>query len=233
MKTVVHCEWGRQGLAAHSAEFDVVIIVDVLSFSTCVNVAASRGATIYPVEESASRSEEVAKHVRAELAGRRGTARFSLSPASFLEVASGERIVLASPNGARLSPAANSSSVMTGCLRNARAVAVAALALGNKILVVPAGERWPDGSLRPCLEDWLGAGAIIEVFAGDLSPEAEAARQSFRAACTELQAMLEGCTSGKELIDLGYAQDVELASQLNWSTAVPILSEKAFRSWPG
>jgi 2-phosphosulfolactate phosphatase len=44
----VRCEWGEQGIAQMAPTSDVVAIVDVMSFSTSVDTAASRGAVIFP-----------------------------------------------------------------------------------------------------------------------------------------------------------------------------------------
>ena len=44
----VRSEWGKHGLEASFQTADVFVIVDVLSFSTAVTVAAARGAKIYP-----------------------------------------------------------------------------------------------------------------------------------------------------------------------------------------
>lgn len=94
--------------------------------------------------------------------------------------------MLPSPNDASLSLATGDTITLAGCLRNASAVAEAALRSGKRIAVIPAGERWEDNSLRPSLEDWLGAGAIIDELTGSLSPEAQAARDAYRGTDADL-----------------------------------------------
>ncbi len=154
--------------------------------------------------------------------------RFSLSPASLLDIPPDTKIVLPSPNGASLSLSTSGTITLAGCLRNASAVAKAARRLGRRISVIPAGERWEDNSLRPILEDWIGAGAIINQLSGSFSPEAQAARDVYRALGADLAQKIRDCVSGVELIERGYETDVALASELNVSSSFPILSDKAY-----
>lgn len=227
------CEWGEQGVAQLAPGSDAVIVVDVLSFSTSVEMAVSRGATIFPYRGPADGVATYAGSVEAEWADRsRSSGRHSLSPHSMLQIKAGTRLVLPSPNGSTLSLAAAPVPVLAGCLRNAQAVARAACHFGPRIAVIPAGERWRgEGTLRPSLEDWLGAGAIISTLSGSLSPEARSAAASFSALAAELASTLEECASGKELIERGFAEDVALAAALNVSEAVPLLVEGAFTRW--
>jgi 2-phosphosulfolactate phosphatase len=160
-----------------------------------------------------------------------GGGPFSLSPASLRPIPSGTKLMLPSPNGSRLSFACHGRTVITGCLRNAAAVAQAAqrVAGGGAIGLIPAGERWPDGGMRPAIEDLLGAGALAHHLRLPCSPEAALARNAFRSAGDDIRAFIRGSVSGRELIDRGFAEDVEIALEMDASTSVPLLTEGAYR----
>jgi 2-phosphosulfolactate phosphatase len=90
------------------------------------------------------------------------------------------------------------------------------------------GEHWPDGSLRPAIEDLIGAGAIIAALAQPTNPEAELALAAFQFAKPNLSRILNGCASGLELHDRGYPQDIALAADLDCSLVAPSLHNGGF-----
>jgi 2-phosphosulfolactate phosphatase len=223
------CEWGVQGVVA-LAPADVTIVVDVFSFTTCVDVAVSRQASILPFGWNVEGAADFARAHGAELAGKRRHAQYSLAPESYLAVPAGLRCVLPSPNGAQVTLAAAERApvLLAGCLRNAQAVAAAAQSLGKSFNVIPAGERWADGSLRPALEDWIGAGAILQSLGDDRSPEAAAAVALFERYRDTLVATLDQCGSGRELDARGHHQDRFIATAVDVSTSVPRFDGIAF-----
>jgi 2-phosphosulfolactate phosphatase len=209
-------EWGMAGVETLRERVAVLVIVDVLSFSTAVDVAVSNGAMVYPYPYGDKEAAQAAAdRVGAVLAKPRQSSggQFSLSPRSLMAVPAGTRIMLPSPNGARLSLACGDRPVLAGCLRNAGTVARTArqIAGGGRVGVVPAGERWPDGSLRPAIEDLLGAGAIIHHLALPCSPEAQVARDAFRSAGRDVGQLIRASVSGQELIEGGFAGDIDIA----------------------
>jgi 2-phosphosulfolactate phosphatase len=145
-----------------------------------------------------------------------------------VDIPAGTRLVLPSPNGAALCLKTGTTPTFAACLRNADSVARAARTAGRHIAVIAAGERWPSGSLRVAIEDWLGAGAVIASIEGQKSPEAEAAGLAFRAASNRIESMLIDCVSGRELFERGFSDDVRLASQCNVSQCAPRLAQGAF-----
>lgn len=226
----LRCEWGKQGVTQLAPISDVVVIVDVLSFSTCVEIATNNGAIIFPYQWKDDSARDYAKSVQAELAKheRASNNGYSLSPTSLTKILAGTKLVLPSPNGSSLTLLTGTTPTLSGCLRNSEAVAKFAQEYGDKIAVIPAGERWEDGTLRPAIEDLIGAGAILSYLDGRLSPEADAAVAVFHSFQNNLLAYLKKCSSGKELIAHGFESDVELAGNINVSDCVPLFSYNAY-----
>lgn len=234
---IAHCEWGPNGVLAFRQTAKVLIIVDVLSFSTAVDIAVARGAAIVPFPLGDGEAAKIAAAATgALLASAKRDGGYSLSPVSLQAIPAGTKLLLPSPNGSKLSLAGGGATVFAGCLRNARAVAAAALqaAAGGDIAVIPAGERWrADDSLRPAIEDLIGAGAILEALGLPLSPEARVARDAYLSAAPNLADTIGQSVSGRELFDRGFAQDVELAVAANVSAAAPVLRGGAYRDANG
>lgn len=224
----VRCEWGEKGVFQLAPISDVVVIVDILSFSTCIDIANSRGAIVFPHQWKDESAKLFAQSVDADVAEKRGSSRYSLSPASLLSIEPGTRLVLPSPNGSSLSLATGGTPTLTGCLRNCRAIALAAMNYGQRIALIPAGEKWHDGSLRPSFEDLIGAGAIISYLEGKLSPEAQLAVEAYRGIRQSLKHLIKQCGSGQELLERGFEQDVDLATEMNISDYVPTLVNGAY-----
>ena len=228
----IRCEWGLRGAETIARRCDAVIVVDVLSFTTAVSVAVSQGGMVFPYKWKDDSRITFAEEKGAILAGPRGKGTYSLSPASLAVVRSGQRIVLPSPNGATISLSTGAVPTYAGCLRNAKAVAAAASKHGPRIGVIPCGERWElDSSLRPALEDLIGAGAIIQHLGGSRSPEACAAVWAYEnAARSSLIETIGGCGSGKELLERGDGIDVMLACEIDSDKTVPILCDGAYQA---
>ena len=224
----VICEWGLRGIESVRTQASVFIIVDVLSFSTAVSVAVDAGATVIPFpwgDPDAAKIEALKRGARAASPKRAAGGQLSLSPASLRHLSPGERVLLPSPNGSRLSLATGGIPTYCASLRNYEAVArVARTRAGaGTLAVIAAGERWPDDSLRPALEDWLGAGAVVSAIAAHESVDAEAARVSFETSIARLGTLVRACRSGQELLARGFEVDVDIALEIGTSTCVPLM----------
>lgn len=226
----VRLEWGAEAVSALASRCAVVVVVDVLSFSTSVDIVLGRGATV----RLTTGDNETSYQLR--------------GPASLTDQPAGTQVLMTSPNGGRLCAMASALGplVLTGCLRNARAVAAVAagLADGQPVGVIPAGEQWgvdlltdnepTTGALRPAIEDQLGAGALVsellKLGLGPASPEAALAATTYRAAQPYLGDLLAECASGRELIATGNGEDVMPAADLECSTVAPVLVGEEFRN---
>jgi 2-phosphosulfolactate phosphatase len=224
-----HFGWGPTAAALMSE--GTTIIVDVLRFTSAVEAATSRGAVVFPYRWADDGAQDFANSVGAALANSSQPDGLSLSPISLLVLESQDRIVLPSPNGATcaLLAAHAGSTVIAGCLRNADAVGRAFFDHGESITVIACGERWPDATLRPALEDLLGAGAVLSKLGGRPSPDARSAIAAWRDAQHRVDETMKTCSSGVELQRKGASDDVVYCSQVNVSEVVPVLFDGAFR----
>ena len=240
-------DWGLDGLRSLAPHADVVIIVDVLRFTSAVCAALESGTTVYPYPWVGNEVETYAADRNALVAGRREDGGPSLSPTDLLTMVPDSRIVLPSPNGSALTFAARelgARCVLAGCLRNASATArwarsVPGAQRGTQpvVAVIAAGERWGDasGPLRPATEDLIGAGAILialdpseAVAAPCCSPEAAAARAAFQHARPRLYETLCATGSGRELLARGWDDDIATSAALDVTTVVAELVDDAF-----
>lgn len=226
----VRFDWGP--VAAATVTEGICVVVDVLRFTTTVEAAVSRGVAVYPYRWRDATAAAFASSVDAVLAGGRDSDGPSLSPASMDALAPGTSVVLPSPNGSACAILASEAGagVVAGCLRNAAATGAWADQAEGPVTVIACGEKWPDGSLRPSVEDLIRAGAILGSMSGGWSPEARAAISAFRGAEHILPQVLSQCASGRELSGRGWQRDVEYAAQLSASATVPVFTNGAFRS---
>jgi 2-phosphosulfolactate phosphatase len=228
--------WGGAGLKALQSDVSAIVVVDVLSFSTCVDVATGRGASVLPYRWQDEGVAEFAKQHSAVVAGERGSpGAWSLSPASLMAIPPGTRLVLPSPNGSTLVAAAADIGclVVVGCLRNATRVGREISTLEPPVAVIAAGERWTgsESRLRPAVEDQIGAGAIIAAAGwGSRSPEADAAAAVFEAARHRLLEIIGSSESGRELSQRGFDEDVAIATDHDSSASYPLLEDGSLTS---
>jgi len=176
-----------------------------------VTIGVGRGGiAVYPHPGSSGAAEAYASANNAACAVSRrrvdGSHPWSLSPAHLLAAPFTDRLVLPSPNGSAIARAAGTGTVIAGSLRNAVAVGcwLPSRSFGHPerpVAVIAAGERWPDGELRPAFEDLVGAGAVIAAMgqASVRSPEASLAHAAGLAHSDRIPETILSCSSGREL----------------------------------
>lgn len=230
--------WGVTGLEALLQDLgdgDAVVVVDVFRFSTAVDAAVSIGARVVPYRWRDASAASYADVRGAVLAGSGPASQISLDPASMLTLAPGTEVLLPSRNGSHCSAIAveAGTTVVAGCLRNASAVAGWLDANAGDVAVIACGERWPDGGLRPAVEDYVGAAAVVAHLSGSRSAEAEAAEATWRAVAADVPRLLGDATSARELAERGRGGEIPYVIDVDASDAVPVLTDGAYRNAAG
>lgn len=197
----VRFEWGVDGLA-RLAPADIVVVVDVLRYSSTVTAALERG-------ESAVL--DASAHA------------VSINGAAVAQAAAGTSLVM-------LGCLRNASAVAAGVLavqkeRGAR-TSIAVIAGGEK------ETRGAGSPVRFAVEDLLGAGAVIAALSDlgidHSSPDAAVAGEGFRSLRGAVGHLLSASGSGRELAERGMSADVAAAAALDASSVVPVLRDGVF-----
>jgi len=240
---LIHMDWGVDGVRYALKNKRILVIVDTLRFSTAVVTAIAKGFTIYPASDSTV-GKTAADRLGAELAGKPGESKYTISPNSYLDAANSDKksIVLPSPNGSACSELVGEGDIaFIGCLLNALAVAQYCHRFAQEkhraITIIAAGEqRAVDTGERIvyerkeayrvfAVEDYLAAGAIISYMESSKSAEAQACELSFVAARERLLELLLRSFSGRYLVENGLENDVRHAAQLNSYDVIPMIHD--------
>lgn len=234
-------DWTVDGLRFALRESRIVVVADILRFSSAVTTAVANGFTVYPVADQ-GKAAALARRVRGQVAGRSGEARFSLSPSCYLNPRGvrNKRIVLWSPNGAACAHMIKKGHrAYIGCLLNARALGRhltrIALERGRNVTIIAAGEQqalvsgdrilYDLKSARRvfAVEDYLGCGAILSYIRLPKSPEAKVCELAFRASRRRLRQFMMGSFSGRFLKERNLSRDVAWAARLNKYDVLPVI----------
>ncbi len=239
---VVDIDWSIEGLKYALRQGHIAVIVDTLRFSTATITAVNYGFTIYPVS-CRKKGIMLAKKLGAHVAGRPGTSRYSISPRCYVNNRhdQNKKVVLFSPNGATCSEVVKKGQLaLIGGLLNARAIArflnQKSRELGKNVTIIAAGEqRAFDSGNRItydiksgyrvfAIEDYIGAGAIIEECGLSKTIEAKLCVQTFLSVQNRLKFFLKGSFSGRYLLRHRLKKDIDHAVKLNRYNVVPVIN---------
>lgn len=200
----VRLEWGVAGLERLAAS-DVVVVVDVLRFSSTVAARLEAGEAT-PLDAAAHAVSLNGAAVAARAA--------ELSPVVML--------------GCLRNPSAVADRILDIQGERGERTSIAVIAAGE----LPSRDR--GAPLRFAVEDLLGAGAVIDALGArgidHTSPEAAAAAEAFRGLRLAARHLLTASGSGQELIERGSRDEVLAAADVDASTVVPVLQGGVFRS---
>lgn len=198
----VRLEWGADGLR-RLAPSDIVVVVDVLRFSSTVSGEVAAGATV-PLDESAH--------------------AVSINGAAIAAAAAdaGATVMI----GCLRNASAAAAAVLAEQTARAARTSVAIIAAGELT------GREPGAPVRFAVEDQLGAGAIVEALAAlgidHSSPEAAAACEAFRGLRGAVRHLLTASGSGQELLERDARDEVLAAAEIDVDATVPVLRDGLF-----
>jgi 2-phosphosulfolactate phosphatase len=218
-------------LSAH-AKGDIIVIVDVLRFSSTVCTAVANGFSVVAFSHP-NKAARYSEESGTPMSGPTGNAKYSLSPLDYLNPKAPEEIALVSPNGAALVRMIDGTAkAFIGCFLNSRALGryLAMLSRGaNKgISLIAAGEA-AEGKYenlkqrRFAIEDYLGCGAILTELSMSKTAEATVCQRAFESCKHDYVKLIGESLSGKYLSERGFGFDISHCVQRNLYDCIPAI----------
>ena len=217
----------------------VVVVLDILFATTTMVAALAHGATeVIPVADEAAARAAGARHAEGryvlsgELYAETLPGFAHPAPVALLQHGvKGKALIYSTTNGTvAMTLAAGAKRVYCGSLLNASAVAahIAAAHPRDTVLILCSGSG---GNFN--LEDFYGAGCLVERFAGvlgagaDFSDAARTALGFFRHA--QAPQVLLDCRVGRMMAARGLAHEVEFACRFDAFPIVPLMENGRLR----
>ncbi len=179
---------GPEGVQQALQQKQLIVIVDVLRFSSTVTTAVANGFEIIPAS-TPMRAETLSKETGIPFPSMNGTHPYTLSPLDYLNPKHPETVILVSPNGAACTELIkDNQTAFFGCFLNARTVGrvVGSLAarMQKNVAVIAAGEAQEEQfsdlhHRRFAVEDYLGCGSTLCELRVDLTPEALVCKRAY------------------------------------------------------
>jgi 2-phosphosulfolactate phosphatase len=225
--------------AARVAAHQVLVVIDQVRASTTITTALDLGCGDLLLAGDVRMARRLGRETGSLLAGERHTRKppgfdFDNSPSELSRAQiRGRGLVICTTNGtAVLRRLRAGDHVLVGCLRNASAVASAAVSLARA-----AG---PDGSVqvvcagrldRFVLEDAVAAGVVVGRIAERLRhlgeeivlTDAASAAVRLRASYPDLRTAMEESDGGATLHSIGREEDIDFCAEEDASRTVPVL----------
>ncbi len=206
-----------------------VVVVDVLRATTTITAALGAGALGLWAVTTPEAARGLGQSMAAITAGERGGRQIpgldlGNSPMEHASpTVAGRRIALTTSNGTRvIALAADAPTILLGCFNNIGALTrILRETEHPRILVACAGTA--EGT-RVTPEDILFAGDLVsrlERGDGILGGGATVARDYAAQRCGDVAAVLRESPAGRNLVDLGFEEDLDWASHLDSTDVVP------------
>ncbi|MET0828841.1 MAG: 2-phosphosulfolactate phosphatase [Microbacterium sp.] len=195
----VRLDWGLDGLARLEPA-DVVVVVDVLRFSTTVTDALARGES--PALDAATRAVSI-----------------NGAPVAGAAAATGAVVFL----GCLRNPSAVARAVLDEQERRAARTSIAVIAAGE--LDDHGIVRF---SVEDLLGAGAVIDALSALGIDHTSPEAAAACESFRGLRPAVRHLLTASGSGQELLERGRRDEVLAAAEVDAASLAPVLQDGVF-----